>query len=227
MTRFVAMLTLLSVLSVAACDQEDDASSRSTARTPSRSGARLSTSSAVANKTASADMAAAPPTAMNDPCNSREETGGIPRYALGPSSELPGAMTIFQLCHGGIAAGSSAKLLLKSVDGGRTWTLIAQTSSLVGPPSLPGVGRLPSGFGATAMWFQTTQRGWMGLSSPGKNLWRTTDGGFTWIAVQALPPPMIVTSILFTSDLEGTVETPESAWTTIDGGETWTEQPYR
>jgi photosystem II stability/assembly factor-like uncharacterized protein len=68
-------------------------------------------------------------------------------------------------------------------------------------------------------------KGWLGLTSPGQNLFRSTDGGVTWTAIADLPPAVPVTSITFSSALDGTVVTPAGMWTTTDGGAHWMQSP--
>jgi photosystem II stability/assembly factor-like uncharacterized protein len=131
------------------------------------------------------------------------------------------ARTTWQLCLGGGAAGSIEKLLFRTTDGGATWTLIGRTT-LGNPPREAGVGALPNGDGVTQMLFVDATGGWMGLDSPGPNLFRSQDGGVTWTEVSALPPALPVTAIVFGDPVHGTVETPDGIWVTRDGGTTWT-----
>jgi photosystem II stability/assembly factor-like uncharacterized protein len=137
----------------------------------------------------------------------------------GPGFVLDEA-TAWQLCIGGAAAGSSEKYLFGTQDGGGNWTLLA-TTTLGNPPPEPGVGELPNGNAAEALFFNDEEKGWLGLSSPGVNLYRTEDGGVTWEEAADLPPGLPVTAIDFTDAEHGTLATPDGAWTTTDGGETW------
>jgi photosystem II stability/assembly factor-like uncharacterized protein len=142
----------------------------------------------------------------------------------GPSFALGVGDIEWQLCAGGVAAGSGEKLLFRSSDGGMTWTLISMTT-LGNPPPEAGVGELPNGNAAEAIFFIDEQHGWLGLSSPGMNLWRSDDGGVNWIAVDVLPPALPVTAIAFADAQNGTLTTPDGTWSTSDGGTTWVEAP--
>jgi photosystem II stability/assembly factor-like uncharacterized protein len=155
-----------------------------------------------------------------DPCTLRTSLEGRP-LAPGPSFALD-AETEWRLCIGGAAAGSSEKYLFRTNDGGATWTLISRTT-LGNPTPEAGVGDLPNGNAVVQILFLDATHGWMGLSSPGVNLFRSEDGGVTWAAVPAIPPGVPVTSIAFTDPMHGTVVTPEGTWTTSDGGVTWTQ----
>ena len=158
-----------------------------------------------------------PPTSAVDPCT-RLSLDGQP-LSPGPSFALD-ANTRWQLCLGGVAAGSGEKLLFKTTDGAQTWTLISSTT-LGSPTPEAGVGQLPNGNGVTQLLFVDATHGWMGLNSPGVNLFRSQDGGVTWTAVTVIPPAVPVTSIAFTDAMNGTVVTPQGTWTTTDGGATW------
>jgi photosystem II stability/assembly factor-like uncharacterized protein len=164
--------------------------------------------------------ASAPPPSAVDPCTLRLSLEGRP-LAPGPSFALD-AETKWQLCIGGAAAGSSEKYLFHTADGGVTWTLISRTT-LGNPTPEAGVGDLPNGNAVVQILFLDATHGWMGLSSPGVNLFRSQDGGVTWTAVPVFPPSVPVTSIGFTDAMHGTVVTPEGTWTTSDGGVTWTQ----
>jgi photosystem II stability/assembly factor-like uncharacterized protein len=122
---------------------------------------------------------------------------------------------------GGVAAGSGEKYLFHTTDGGTEWTLISRTT-LGNPTPEAGVGDLPNGNGVVQILFLDETHGWMGLNSPGVNLFRSQDGGVTWAEVAVIPPAVPVTSIDFTDLMHGTVVTPEGTWTTSDGGVTWT-----
>ena len=133
-------------------------------------------------------------------------------------------MDIWQICVGGAAAGSSEKLLFRSDDGGATWTLISRTT-LGNPPPEAGVGEFPNQGSVTVILFISEDIGWIGLESAGQNLYRSQDGGTTWVAADELPPGVPVTAIEFTDPPNGTVTTSESTWTTSDAGDTWVEIP--
>jgi photosystem II stability/assembly factor-like uncharacterized protein len=132
----------------------------------------------------------------------------------------------WQICNGGAAAGSNEKFLFFTTDGGAAWTLISRTT-LGSPPAEASVGELPNGSGATALFFQDLNKGWLGLSSPGHNLLRSTDGGHNWqeVVVPDLAQGVPVTSISFSSAMDGTFTTPDSTFITNDGGVTWGVAP--
>jgi photosystem II stability/assembly factor-like uncharacterized protein len=160
---------------------------------------------------------AVPPPGV-DPCTLLVSLEGRP-LAPGPSFALD-ANTKWQLCLGGVAAGSGEKYLFRTTNGGASWTLISRTT-LGNPTPEAGVGDLPNGNGVTQILFLDATHGWMGLNSPGVNLFRSQDGGVTWTPVPVIPPAVPVTSISFTDAMHGTVVTPEGTWTTSDGGVTW------
>ena len=153
------------------------------------------------------------------PCTLRTSLEGQPPVP-GPSFALD-ANTKWRLCIGGAAAGSSEKYLFRTTDGGATWTLISQTT-LGNPTPQRRVGELPNGNAAVQILFLDATHGWLGLSSPGVNLFRSQDSGVTWAEVPGIPPGVPVTSITFSDAMHGTVVTPEGTWATSDGGVTWT-----
>jgi photosystem II stability/assembly factor-like uncharacterized protein len=180
-------------------------------------GTATSTPSPPATGTAAA--ATTPSASAVDPCTLRTSLEGRP-LAPGPSFALD-ANTEWQLCLGGVAAGSSEKYLFHTTNGGAAWTLISRTT-LGNPTPEAGVGDLPNGNGVVQILFLDATHGWMGLNSPGVNLFRSQDGGVTWAEVAVIPPAVPVTSINFTDAMNGMVVTPEGTWTTSDGGVTWT-----
>lgn len=205
--RLLICTTVLAAI-LAACGASGTPSS-----TPS---ATLETGTATSLPTTAATVT--PPTPAVDPCTLRLSLDGQP-LSPGPSFAL-NANSKWQLCLGGVAAGSGEKLLFKTTDGAQTWTLISSTT-LGSPTPEAGVGELPNGNGVTQLLFVDATHGWMGLNSPGVNLFRSQDGGVTWTAVTVIPPAVPVTSITFTDAMNGTVVTPQGTWTTTDGGATW------
>jgi hypothetical protein len=164
------------------------------------------------------------PTASGGPCSLRTSLEG---NALAPSIGFSlNANTKWQFCLGGAAAGSNEKFLFQTTDGGATWTLISRTT-LGNPPAESGVGELPNGNGPSALFFQSMNKGWLGLQSPGHNLLRSNDGGHNWqeVVVSDLPSGVPVNAISFTDQSNGSFTTPDGTWTTTDGGSTWTKAP--
>jgi len=159
------------------------------------------------------------PSPVVDPCTLLTSLEGQP-LEPGPSFALNISVK-WQLCLGGVAAGNGEKYLFRTNDAEASWELISQTT-LGNPTPQPGVGQLPNGNGVVQILFLDETHGWMGLNSPGPNLWRSQDGGVTWTSISAIPPAVPVTSITFTDPMHGTVVTPEGNWTTSDGGVTWT-----
>jgi photosystem II stability/assembly factor-like uncharacterized protein len=162
--------------------------------------------------------------ALVDPCTLRTSIEG---QALGTGKAFAlDANTKWQFCIGGAAAGSNEKFLFKTTNGGASWTLISRTT-LGNPPPEAGVGELPNGNGVSALFFNDATKGWLGLSSPGDNLFRSTDGGKNWtkVTVSGLDPAVPVESITFTDAMHGSFVTPDGTWTTSDGGTTWTKAP--
>lgn len=161
--------------------------------------------------------------AVVDPCVLRSSLEGNP---LTPGLSFALGLAKWQFCYGGAAAGSNEKFLFFTTDGGATWELISRTT-LGSPPPEAGVGELPNGNGVSALFFQDLDKGWLGLSSPGHNLLKSTDGGHNWqeVVVTGLDPGEPVTSISFSSATDGTFTTPDATFTTDDGGTTWDEAP--
>ncbi len=159
--------------------------------------------------------------ALEDACTLRTSLEG---QALTASVGFTRGQTKWQICNGGAAAGSNEKFLFRSDDGGASWVLISRTT-LGNPPAESGVGQLPNGNGARALFFQNLDDGWLGLNSAGHNLLRSTDGGHNWqeVVVTGLNAGVPVDAINFTSADNGSITTPEGTWTTTNGGVTWTK----
>ena len=155
-----------------------------------------------------------------DPCTLRTSLQGTALIA-GKSFALD-ASNKWQFCNGGAAAGSNEKFLFRTTTGGASWTLISRTT-LGNPPAEAGVGTLPNGNGASALFFQDTTHGWLGLSSPGQNFFRSTDGGTNWtqVTVTGLSAGDPVLSITFIDSMHGSFTTSTRTFTTSNGGATW------
>ncbi len=159
-----------------------------------------------------------------DPCTLRTSIDGHAltsgdAFALDTSNK-------WQFCYGGAAAGSNEKFLFRTMNGGVSWTLISRTT-LGNPPPEPGVGTLPNGNGVSALWFNDVTNGWLGLSSPGQNFFRSTDGGHNWtqVSVPGLAAGVPVTAISFTDAMHGSFTTPTTTFATSNGGATWAAVP--
>lgn len=163
-----------------------------------------------------------PAVTASDPCTLRTSLEGNP---LTPGKEFSlDDNTQWEFCYGGAAAGSNEKFLFRSGDGGATWALISRTT-LGDPPPEFGVGQLPNGNGVSALWFTSETDGWLGLTSPGHNFLRSTDGGHNWqeVVVPGLDQGVPVLTITFSDAMNGVFTTPTNTFTTTDGGTTWTE----
>ena len=220
----IAAVTIGVAVTIAACGGGSKTSTpTATVSSPTSipATATVGAATSTASPTATVTAAAVPTSsgAVVDPCTLRTSLEGRP-LAPGPSFALD-ANTKWQLCLGGVAAGSGEKYLFYTTDGGVEWTLISRTT-LGSPAPEAGVGDLPNGNGVVQILFLDTMHGWMGLNSPGVNLFRSQDGGVTWSEVPVIPSAVPVTSISFADTMHGTVVTPDGTWTTSDGGVTWT-----
>ena len=220
----IAVVTIGVAVTIAACGGGSKTSTpTATVSSPTSipATATVGAATSTASPTATVTAAAVPTSsgAVVDPCTLRTSLEGRP-LAPGPSFALD-ANTTWQLCLGGVAAGSGEKYLFYTTDGGVEWALISRTT-LGSPTPEAGVGDLPNGNGVVQILFLDTMHGWMGLNSPGVNLFRSQDGGVTWTEVPVIPSAVPVTSISFTDTMHGTVVTPDGTWTTSDGGVTWT-----
>ena len=213
----IAAIGMGVAVTLAACSGGSKTATPTSAVGTATVGAATSTSSPAATGTVAA--VPTPSESAVDPCTLRTSLEGRP-LSSGPSFAL-NANTKWQLCLGGVAAGSGEKYLFHTTNGGAAWTLISRTT-LGNPTPEAGVGDLPNGNGVVQILFLDATHGWMGLNSPGVNLFRSQDGGVTWAEVPVMPPAVPVTSINFTDAMHGTVVTPEGTWTTSDGGVTWT-----
>lgn len=221
----LAAIAIGVAVTLAACGDRDETSPPTATGSPATSaptattvGAPTSTPSPAATGTAA--PAPTPSGSVLDPCTLRTSLEDRP-LAPGPAFALD-TNTKWQLCLGGVAAGSGEKFLFYTTDGGAAWTLISRTT-LGNPTPEAGVGDLPNANGVVQILFLDATHGWMGLNGPGVNLFRSEDGGMTWDEVAVIPPAVPVTSIDFSDSTHGTVVTPEGTWTTSDGGATWSQ----
>jgi hypothetical protein len=217
--RWLLLPLVIALLTLACSDDEDEPAATTE---PSVVASSTVAASETPEPTETPEATATPPAASVDPCTLRDSLEGqalIP----GPDFELSDE-DAWQLCIGGAAAGSSEKYLYGTADGGADWTLLSMTT-LGNPAPEPGVGELPNGNAAEALFFLDEQDGWLGLSSPGVNLYHSEDGGVSWTEVAVLEPGLPVTAISFSDAQNGTLTTPDGDWVTADGGATWTPAP--
>jgi hypothetical protein len=235
-TRLLFTITAVAAMGLAvACNGDDDDATATATTAPATAEASATAAPSATSAPAPTETPPPAPTdtpppaptdtpapAVVDPCTLRDSLEGQPLTA-GPSFDLDGSAQ-WQMCLGGAAAGSSEKYLFGTADGGVSWTLLSMTT-LGNPPAEAGVGELPNGNAAEALFFIDATYGWLGLSSPGENLFRSDDGGVTWTFVDVLDPGLPVTSIVFADANNGTLVTPDGDWTTTDGGATWAPAP--
>lgn len=113
-----------------------------------------------------------------DPCNqrfSKQRVNWTERLAA------PTTTSLWLFCGGQPATGSETKLVERSQNGGRSWTLVASNApgEHVPPEDIPLTGTLPD-TAATGM-LSVTSRSDAWLILIGNNtLWKTTDGGRRW-----------------------------------------------
>ncbi|HZP58436.1 MAG TPA: hypothetical protein VFC53_12930 [Dehalococcoidia bacterium] len=214
-------------LALAACGGGDGDKTPTPGRSPLPGASATAERTPTVGATPGATASGSAPAAV-DPCTLRTSLEGNalipgPSFALAAGS-APGGQRKWQLCVGGAAAGSSEKYLFRTTDGGATWTLISRTT-LGSPTPEAGVGDFPNGNGVTVILFLDANNGWVGLNSPGRNLFRSTDGGVSWMANTDIPPALPVTSITFSSATDGTAVTPDGNYVTTDGGDHWAPAP--
>ena len=110
------------------------------------------------------------------------------------------------LCLGGAAAGSSAKALLHTTDGGRTWTIASQVTSLTAPPQPGAITREEP----DALVAASATRLWLAALN---NLFVSSDGGARWSLVRGPNPQGDPTSF--------DVLSPTHAWLLAGGQGLW------
>jgi photosystem II stability/assembly factor-like uncharacterized protein len=131
------------------------------------------------------------------------------------------------------AAGSTAILIYRTVDGGAHWNAV-DISNLVPPPP---AGKVPSGCDKNPAVFRNASTGWVTAECNGGSpfFYVTRDGGLTWRA-QSLGiaaseygyttnlPQFVTGSDGFTFGFVGLTSPPADLFVTTDGGTTWTER---
>ena len=149
--------------------------------------------------------------ATEDPC--REATGG--RYYTFATVQSGWA-----LCTGQPATQCSfqPKELYRTVDGGNSWALLAET----GHPAVSEVPSrvLPIPGCPRQINFLDESHGWVTTSSG--SLWETADGGLSWTGLEVIPGLGRLTSVAFASQLQGFVHA-GTLLATVDGGQSWTQ----
>jgi hypothetical protein len=120
-----------------------------------------------------------------------------------------GPRTFWLLCLGGAAAGSSAKGLLRSTNGGVTWNTISAATSPIKRPA-PGAIPLEEPIALAA---GSQKRLWLSLTN---GLAESTDGGRRWVNVpRALDPGGVIDT--FDSEHAWLLAPGAGLWRTTDG----------
>lgn len=120
--------------------------------------------------------------------------------------------TFWLLCLGGAAAGSSTKGLLRSIDGGGTWTTVSAVTSLTQRPLAGAIPlEAPSALAAGSQ-----RRLWLSLTN---GLAESNDGGRRWMGVpRAFDPGGWSTVIdVFDADHAWVLASGAGLWRTTDG----------
>lgn len=151
-----------------------------------------------------------------------------PPFDLGAELALSGTEDLWLLCGGQATAGSQAKVLFRSSDGGHSWALTAQTASFAGAPPPPvGVGSLPlAGYiapysiGHKNLAVLSAGQAW--LAADRGPVVETTDGGAAWAEVTPLADAGFSTgapgNLTFLGAHQGwIVEQGLGLWATSDG----------
>lgn len=123
---------------------------------------------------------------------------------------------VWVLCTSATPNDAQTKELYHSVDAGRTWVLLATSTS----GAAPGVGTLPTSGIVTLVTSVDPDHLWIALDRG--PLIASTDGGRTW-APQNLPTSAGVEQLTFTNARHGwAVTLPNDIYRTTDGGLHWT-----
>lgn len=139
---------------------------------------------------------------------------------------------VFRSAREGMALGDPMGgrfVILVTHDGGDTWSMAPEPSR---PAALEGEAAFAAS--GTSLIFKTDRHGWLGTGGAASRVFRTTNGGQSWIAVPSAIPPRGGTagvfSVAFGDAMHGVVvggdyERPDSstgtAALTSDGGVTW------
>ena len=115
------------------------------------------------------------------------------------------------ICLGGAAAGSSTKALLHTTDGGRTWTIASQVTSLTAPPQPGAITREEP----DALVAASPTRLWLAALN---NLFVSNDGGARWSWVRGPNPQGYPVSFDVLSPTHAwLLGTGQGLWRTTDG----------
>ena len=112
----------------------------------------------------------------------------------------------------GLSSGLDQNAVLKTTDGGQTWTKVGDL------PSAPGTG------GNASLAFVSAEKG---FAVADNSLVETQDGGRTWGTVAALANAGTIWGVAFASPSVGCVDALAGnggPWVTTDGGATWTAE---
>jgi photosystem II stability/assembly factor-like uncharacterized protein len=116
------------------------------------------------------------------------------------------------LCVGGAAAGSSTKGLLRTRDGGRTWTTVSEVTSLAHPSSRGSISAEEPG----PLVAGSPARLWLALTN---GLSESADGGSFWTYVAHVNPQGTPTTFDVLSPTSAWLLAPGTGlWRTTDGG---------
>jgi photosystem II stability/assembly factor-like uncharacterized protein len=154
-------------------------------------------------------------------------------YSLGAELAASSSDDLWLLCGGQGTAGYQPKQLYRSADGGLNWELASSASGFFGTPASPTNGAepipaegyiAPLSIGHKNLAIASSTTAWL-FPSRGV-VYKTTDGGFTWVPVPALRPAGFGSgapgNLTFLSGSDGWVcELGVGVWHTTDGSH-WT-----
>jgi photosystem II stability/assembly factor-like uncharacterized protein len=153
-------------------------------------------------------------------------------FGFGEQIAASGTDDLWMTCASQASAGSQAKALYRSADGGDTWTLAAAANAplLSGNVTLPAAGNLPVGgylspysLGHDNLAVVTPDLAWLFPDRTG--VFETTDGGRTWRMAPGLATAGLVGggtgNVVFVDATHGwACQTGSGLWRTTDGA-TW------
>jgi photosystem II stability/assembly factor-like uncharacterized protein len=156
-------------------------------------------------------------TQLASPC------GGLRWAPTSAAISFPSAERGWLMCEGQGATDMAGKALFETLDGGRTWSIVA-AAPVFGAKVAPTVGTLSTIGYLPGMQFTTDGHGWLWLERGGLD--GTTDGGRTWRKWSEIIQPDVSSfaAALFVSDTTGYAilfQQPMELLRTDDGGHTW------